>query len=225
MKRFLFILLALALLFTVTACYEEQPPATTPTTGKEENAEQTQETEEVEEPIVIEHPLFVQFEMENGDTFVVELYPEYAPRTVVNFQKLVAEGFYDGLTFHRVVKGFMIQGGCPEGNGYGSAESTIKGEFAQNGFAQNTLKHERGVISMARSSAPNSASCQFFIVHETTASLDGKYAAFGRVVEGMETVDAIATVAVEKNPSGEKSKPVDPIVIKEVTFLENYVAE
>ena len=226
MKRILFILLALALLFAVCACDEVDFTATTPTTDEQEETEQPQEKEEVEDPVVIEHPLFVQFEMQNGDTFVVELYPEYAPKTVVNFQNLVAEGFYDGLTFHRVIEGFMIQGGCPNGDGTGSAENTIKGEFAQNGFAQNTLKHERGVISMARSSAPNSASSQFFIMHETTASLDGKYAAFGRVVEGMEVIDAIASVPVKASPySTEKSKPQDPIVIKTVTFLEDYVAE
>ncbi|MBE6703515.1 MAG: peptidylprolyl isomerase [Ruminococcaceae bacterium] len=163
--------------------------------------------------------------MEGGATFVVELYPEYAPQTVDNFQKLVYAGFYNGLTFHRIVEGFMIQGGDPKGDGTGSSPIKIPGEFASNGFSQNTLTHERGVISMARGNNLNSASCQFFIVHETPSSgLDGKYAAFGRVVAGMETVDAIANVKVTAQPySGETSKPVRVPVIANVCFV-NYVA-
>ncbi|MGN1097554.1 MAG: peptidylprolyl isomerase [Clostridia bacterium] len=125
----------------------------------------------------------------------LELYPEAAPITVDNFTKLVGEGFYDGLTFHRIISGFMIQGGDPLGNGMGGSKDKIKGEFRQNGF-DNPIKHTRGVISMARSMMPNSASSQFFIMHEDAPHLDGAYAAFGKVTSGMETVDKIAAVKV-----------------------------
>lgn len=164
---------------------------------------------------------FVQFKMQGGATFVVELYPEYAPKTVENFQKLVKEGFYNGLTFHRIYYGFMIQGGDPQGDGWGTIEGgEIYGEFASNGFAQNTLKHERGVISMARRTAPDTATCQFFIMHDQNETLDGKYAAFGRVIAGMETVDAIANLPVTKQTySNEKSKPVEAPVMESVTFV------
>jgi len=135
----------------------------------------------------------VIIEMENGKKIKLELYPEVAPITVENFEKLVKEGFYDGLIFHRVIKGFMIQGGCPDGTGMGGPGHTIKGEFARNGV-RNPLKHTRGVISMARSMMPNSAGSQFFIMHEDAPHLDGSYAAFGSVVEGIEVVDEIANV-------------------------------
>ena len=134
--------------------------------------------------------------MENGAKIELELYPEVAPITVKNFEKLVGEGFYDGLVFHRVIPGFMIQGGDPLGNGMGGAEQKIKGEFAANGH-KNDLKHTRGVISMARAYDPNSASSQFFIMHADAPHLDGQYAAFGRVTSGMEVVDEIADVAVD----------------------------
>ena len=134
--------------------------------------------------------------MENGAKIELELYPETAPITVKNFEKLVSEGFYDGLIFHRVIKGFMIQGGDPLGNGMGGADQRIKGEFAANGH-KNDLKHTRGVISMARAYDPNSASSQFFIMHADAPHLDGQYAAFGKVVSGMEVVDEIADVAVD----------------------------
>ena len=135
----------------------------------------------------------VIIEMENGGKIELELYPDAAPITVKNFEKLVSEGFYDGLTFHRVIKGFMIQGGDPLGNGMGGADENIKGEFSANGVP-NPIKHERGVISMARAFDPNSASSQFFIMHENAPHLDGQYAAFGKVVSGMETVDEIADI-------------------------------
>ena len=135
-------------------------------------------------------------EMENGGKIEIELYPEHAPKTVKNFEKLVSEGFYDGLIFHRVIPGFMIQGGDPLGNGMGGSEKKIVGEFRANGF-QNPIKHERGVISMARAYDPNSASSQFFIMHANAPHLDGQYAAFGKVVSGMEVVDEIAEVAVD----------------------------
>lgn len=131
--------------------------------------------------------------MENGDEIKAELYPETAPKTVENFLKLVDEKFYDGLIFHRVIKGFMIQGGDPTGTGMGGSKDTIVGEFRANGF-QNALAHTRGVLSMARTNMPNSASSQFFIMHQDAPHLDGQYAAFGKVIEGMEAVDKIASV-------------------------------
>ena len=138
----------------------------------------------------------VVIEMENGGKIELELYPEVAPKTVANFTKLVSDGFYDGLIFHRVIPGFMIQGGDPQGNGMGGAKNKIVGEFKANGF-NNTLKHTRGVISMARAYDPNSASSQFFIMHANAPHLDGQYAAFGQVVSGMEVVDEIASIPTE----------------------------
>ena len=135
----------------------------------------------------------VTFEMENGDVIKAELYPEIAPNTVNNFISLVKKGFYDGLIFHRVISGFMIQGGDPKGIGVGGPGYGIKGEFLQNGF-DNRLKHTRGVLSMARAMAPNSAGSQFFIMHDDAPHLDGGYAAFGKVIEGIEVVDQIAGV-------------------------------
>ena len=134
----------------------------------------------------------VTFEMENGKTFKAELYPEKAPNTVNNFLSLVNKGFYNGIIFHRVIAGFMIQGGDPDGRGTGGPGYHIKGEFSGNGFTQNDLKHERGVLSMARAQHPDSAGSQFFVMHEDADYLDGQYAAFGKVIEGMETVDEIA---------------------------------
>ena len=138
----------------------------------------------------------VVIEMENGGKIKLELYPDKAHITVENFTKLVKDGFYDGLIFHRVIKDFMIQGGDPQGTGMGGAKDKIKGEFLMNGVP-NDLRHERGVISMARAQNPNSASSQFFIVHKDSFFLDGQYAAFGRVVEGMDTVDEIANVKTD----------------------------
>ena len=134
--------------------------------------------------------------MENGAKIELELYPEQAPITVKNFEKLVGEGFYDGLIFHRVIPGFMIQGGDPLGNGMGGADENIIGEFRANGY-DNPIKHTRGVISMARAYAPNSASSQFFIMHADAPHLDGQYAAFGKVVSGIEVVDEIASVPTD----------------------------
>ena len=133
----------------------------------------------------------VTFEMENGDIMKAELYPEVAPNTVNNFISLVKKGYYDGLIFHRVIRGFMIQGGCPQGTGMGGPGYSIKGEFSQNGF-KNDLKHTEGVLSMARSMMPNSAGSQFFIMHKDAPHLDGAYAAFGKVTEGMDVVNKIA---------------------------------
>ena len=134
--------------------------------------------------------------MENGKEIEIELMPEFAPKTCANFEALVKRGFYDGLIFHRVIPGFMIQGGDPLGNGMGGAEENIVGEFRANGH-NNALKHERGVISMARAFDPNSASSQLFLMHENAPNLDGQYAAFGKVVNGMDTVDEIASVATD----------------------------
>ena len=139
----------------------------------------------------------VTFEMENGKTFKAELYPDKAPNTVNNFLSLVQKGYYDGLIFHRIIAGFMIQGGDPTGTGTGGPGYKIKGEFFGNGFRQNDLSHERGVLSMARSSHPDSAGSQFFVMHAEADYLDGQYAAFGKVVEGMEVVDEIATTKTD----------------------------
>ena len=152
----------------------------------------------------------VVIEMENGGVIKIELDPAAAPKTVANFEKLVKEGFYNGLTFHRVIPGFMIQGGDPLGNGMGGSRENIVGEFAQNGHP-NPIGHRRGVISMARSSMPNSASSQFFIMHGDAPHLDGSYAAFGHVTEGMNVVDEIADV-----PTDERDKPRVPQVMKRV---------
>lgn len=151
--------------------------------------------------------------MDNGRIIKLELYPEIAPITVENFEKLVKEGFYDGLTFHRVIEGFMIQGGCPDGTGMGGPGYHITGEFAANGV-KNDLKHLRGVISMARAMDPDSAGSQFFIMHQDAPHLDGQYAAFGKVVEGIEAVDEIAREKV-----GYGDKPVTPVVMKKVTVI------
>ena len=157
----------------------------------------------------------VTFTMENGDVMKAELYPEIAPTSVNNFVNLVQKGFYDGLIFHRVIAGFMIQGGDPEGTGMGGPGYSIKGEFASNGF-KNDLKHTRGVLSMARSMRPDSAGSQFFIMHQDAPHLDGQYAAFGKVVEGMDVVDEIAAVDVNFN-----DKPLVDQVMKKVTLIED----
>ena len=153
----------------------------------------------------------VTIEMENGDIMKVELYPEVAPNTVNNFISLVKKGFYNGLIFHRVIRGFMIQGGCPQGTGMGGPGYQIKGEFLQNGFPNN-LKHEPGIISMARAMHPDSAGSQFFIMHESSPHLDGSYAAFGKVIEGMDVVNKIAEV-----PTAWGDKPFEAQVMKSVT--------
>ena len=158
--------------------------------------------------------VMVQIEMENGGIIKLELYPDAAPITVENFVKLAKNGFYNGLIFHRVIKDFMIQGGDPEGTGMGGAKDKIKGEFAVNGW-QNPISHKRGVISMARSRAYDSASSQFFICHADSNYLDGQYAAFGMVTEGMEVVDEIAGVSTDKN-----DRPREDVVIKSITVID-----
>ena len=153
----------------------------------------------------------VTFTMENGDVIKAELYPDIAPVSVNNFVSLVSKGFYDGLIFHRVIRGFMIQGGDPEGTGMGGPGYSIKGEFAANGF-ENNLKHTEGVLSMARSMMPNSAGSQFFIMHKNSPHLDGSYAAFGKVIEGMENVNKIAETRTDFS-----DRPLEDQVIKSVT--------
>lgn len=155
----------------------------------------------------------IRIEMENGGIIEFELYPDKAPKTVANFEKLVKSGFYDGLIFHRVISGFMIQGGDPTGTGYSGSDENIVGEFSSNGIA-NDLSHTRGTVSMARSMNPNSASSQFFIMHQDGQFLDGNYAAFGRVTKGMEVVDEIAETATNS-----ADKPLTPQVMKKVTLI------
>lgn len=171
-----------------------------------------------EEESIMANPV-VTFEMENGDIMKAELYPEIAPNTVKNFISLVNKGFYDGLIFHRVISGFMIQGGCPDGTGMGGPGYSIKGEFAQNGFA-NDLAHDAGVLSMARAMHPDSAGSQFFIMHKKAPHLDGAYAAFGKITEGMDVVNKIAETATDYS-----DRPLEKQVMKKVTmetFGEEY---
>ena len=161
----------------------------------------------------------VTITMKSGDVMRLELYPEVAPESVNNFVNLVNKNFYDGLIFHRVIKGFMIQGGCPDGTGMGGPGYSIKGEFAQNGF-DNTLKHTEGVLSMARAMHPDSAGSQFFIMHKTSPHLDGGYAAFGKIIEGMEVVNKIAETRTDYS-----DRPLEPQVIETITvdtFGETY---
>ena len=163
----------------------------------------------------------VTITMENGGVITAELFPEIAPNTVRNFIDLIRKGYYDGLIFHRVISGFMIQGGCPNGSGMGGPGYSIKGEFKINGF-DNSLAHDAGVLSMARSMMPDSAGSQFFIMHKRSAHLDGQYAAFGKVTEGMDIVDAIAATE-----TGAQDRPVTPQVLQAVTvetFGEEYPA-
>ena len=151
--------------------------------------------------------------MENGREMTAELYPEIAPETVANFTQLIEQKFFDGIIFHRVIKGFMIQGGDPTGTGMGGSEKKIKGEFLANGFV-NELKHERGVLSMARTMDPNSASSQFFIMHQDAPHLDGQYAAFGKIIEGIDVVDEIASVRTDF-----RDKPLEPQKIRTIELL------
>lgn len=161
----------------------------------------------------------VTFEMENGDVFKAELYPEIAPNTVTNFISLVNHNFYDGVIFHRVIKGFMIQGGDPEGIGIGGPGYAIKGEFSANGF-KNDLKHERGVLSMARSMMPDSAGSQFFVMHKDSPHLDGEYAGFGKVIEGIEIIDKIAEAKTNRQDKPKKDQKIEKVTVE--TFGIDY---
>ena len=229
MKKWMYIWMA-ALLITgsVAGCSgqsESQTEAPRTTAAQSSLAQETEsegetdEAEEEEEPVeLVSGRHHVVINMEDYEPIMVEIYADEAPITATNFLKLAGEGFYDGLTFHRIISGFMIQGGDPLGNGMGGSEETIKGEFASNGV-ENPLSHTRGAISMARSQFPDSASSQFFIVHEDSTYLDGDYAVFGYVTEGMETVDAICedtpvedgngTVAPENQPVIESIEVID----------------
>ena len=182
----------------MSACGSEEPAKDTGNTGTT-----TTEPVKVTDKAIIE--------VKDYGTIEVELYGEAAPITVENFVKLVKEGFYDGLTFHRVISGFMIQGGDPNGNGTGGSDATIKGEFSSNGV-ENNIKHERGVLSMARSTANDSASSQFFIMHEVAPHLDGEYAAFGKVVSGMDVVDAICEKVKVEDSNGTVLKENQPVI-------------
>lgn len=161
----------------------------------------------------------VTIEMENGKKIVAELYPNIAPNTVKNFVSLIEKGYYNGVGFHRVIPGFMIQGGCPNGNGMGGPGYSIKGEFTNNGFTNN-LKHERGVLSMARTMVPNSAGSQFFIMHQTSPHLDREYASFGRVIEGMDVVDEIANTSVDRGDRPKTDQRIKTMTVE--TFGVEY---
>lgn len=205
----------LVLLFVLAGCTQSAEDnsggiATTFTSGTTDKPAETApatpmpEIEEIEEDAEVN----VTITMKDGGVMQLELYPDKAPKTVANFVKLANEGFYDGLLFHRIIEGFMIQGGDPEGTGFGGSDETIPGEFMANGFAQNDISHVRGVISMARATNPNSASSQFFIVHEDSPHLDGSYAAFGKLTEGYDVLDRLAATAVGADGQTPLAKPV-----------------
>ena len=217
-QKYLAIVIVLLALVLFVGC---QSSSEKDVSDEETSEESTDLTSESDEDMNIEHPI-IQIEIEDGGIMVFELYPEFAPETVENFIGLVESGFYDGLKFHRIVKDFMIQSGDPKGNGTGGSGVTITGEFAKNDFPQNTLKHTNGVISMARSNDLDSASSQFFIMDGTATSLDGSYAAFGKLIEGEDVLSSIANTEVVKNPmSGEKSLPVNDVFIENITLLES----
>ena len=197
MKKIIAILLSALLILTFAGCGDKQEVA-------ENNTDNS-----------VPDRSHVIITVADGGEITVELIPKYAPATVQNFLSLVKKGFYDGLTFHRVIEGFMIQGGDPEGTGFGGSGRNIFGEFSANGFEQNKLKHSRGVISMARSEHPDSASSQFFIVHQDANYLDGLYAAFGKVISGMDVVDKIASVQTDEN-----DKPLENVVIESIKIVE-----
>ena len=202
MRKFGILMLALMLVFMVSCSKAPEDTAI-------EQTKTTEETVEVENRVVT-------ITVKDFGDMVLELYPEYAPETVANFIELAESGFYEGLVFHRIYKGFMIQGGSTDGIGITGSDKKIKGEFAANGV-NNPISHERGVISMARTNDPNSASSQFFICDADSTFLDGSYAAFGKLVEGYDVLDAIASVDVTYGPSGEKSSPLVAPVIEKVT--------
>ena len=221
MKKSVLVLLCISLLLFVSACGTENTGGSS--SGQTAPAEKAEAPAEAEKPAADSNTdketekIMVEITMENGGVMELELYPEIAPITVANFVKLVNEGFYDGLTFHRIIKGFMIQGGDPEGTGMGGSDENIKGEFAANGVP-NDLKHERGVISMARAKNPDSASSQFFIMHKDYPSLDGQYAAFGKMTKGFEVLDALAETPV-LDANGTVARENQP-VIKSIKVIE-----
>lgn len=216
MKKVLSILLCVALLLALAACsavytLTDDVPSTSPEPSPSASAEAT----DTPEGVGVHH---VEIEIADYGTIKLELDGDAAPITVENFLALAGDGFYDGLTFHRIVKGFMMQGGDPQGDGFGGSENTIQGEFALNGI-ENNISHVRGTISMARSNDPDSASSQFFIVHEDSPHLDGQYAAFGHVTEGMEVVDAVCEDAQPIDGNGTIPAEAQP-VITSVTVVD-----
>ena len=222
MKKILCIILSLVLLTGVLASCNEKKGSQ----SENQTAPETRVTPKYEDldfstvasmsnvTVTDEVTDYVVMDVNNFGTIVIRLFPDVAPETVANFKKLVSEGFYDGLTFHRVISEFMIQGGDPQGNGYGGSNQTIKGECAANGF-ENNLKHERGVISMARTNDPDSASSQFFIVHKDSAHLDGNYASFGYVVYGIDVVDKIASVDTDSS-----DMPITEVKMNSIRFVK-----
>ncbi len=202
MKKILALIVAISMVFVACGCGKKVNPLL----GNDDSSEKQE---------VNKNHKFATITMADGGTIKLELMPEYAPKTVENFLSLAKSGFYDGLIFHRVIPGFMIQGGDPEGTGFGGSDKYIIGEFRANGFTKNTLKHTRGVISMARSENPNTARSQFFIVHQTSPHLDGQYAAFGKVISGMAVVDKIASVQTDEN-----DRPINDVVIKSIKVEE-----
>ena len=222
MKRLLCIFLCVVLCAALVACGDRMTP--TSSNGNETKAPGTSAqgggNDDANTPDLGTDPIKVEMKVKNFGTMTLELYPDVAPITVANFVELANSGFYDGLTFHRIYSGFMIQGGDPAGNGTGGSENEIKGEFASNGV-NNNLSHTRGVISMARATDPDSASSQFFIVHADSTFLDGQYAAFGKLVDGYDVLDAIASVEVKQQAfSNEVSSPVEPPVIESVRVVD-----
>lgn len=216
LRRLFVFLISAAMLFGLSACTGDTQSDDTDAETDAVASTSAATSADAAEPT--EHPR-VRITMANGNSFVIELYPEYAPKTVKNFLSLVEDGFYDGLTFHRVVEHFA-QGGDPEGTGMGRSESTIVGEFALNGHPENTLSHQRGVVSMARTNNNyNSAYSQFFICYGDCSFLDGQYAGFGKVIEGMKTVDDFLKVEREFGTDGEISKPIEKIVMQKAEVL------
>ena len=197
-KRILALIMAVVMVLALCACGEEYTPTSDTKKSPTPSASSEIEIEEIASPDFEKTNIIIET---SEGIIKAELYPEIAPITVENFQNLINEGFYDGLTFHRVIEGFMIQGGDPKGNGTGGSDKKIKGEFSANGV-ENDLKHTRGVLSMARSSNMNSASSQFFIMHEDAPHLDGQYAAFGKVTDGMDVVDKIAANTIVEDANG-----------------------
>ncbi len=214
-KQWIALLLALALAAALLGCApaEEDEVFSMDAVRKEINSRSVSDFSPSEEATN-----YVMLTIRGHGSLVLRLRPDVAPISAENFKTLVGKGFYDGLTFHRVYPGFMIQGGDPTGTGGGDASQNIKGEFADNGVPNNLL-HLRGVLSMARANDPDSASCQFFIMQEDSSSLNGKYAAFGYVVAGLETVDSVCTVDLAYNAGGELSSPVEPVILESAVFV------
>ena len=213
--RILALLSAIALLGTTTACSAQAAAANNTASSAPSSTESTENSNsETEKPKEKERFVMIEITMKDGGVMKLELDREAAPLTVENFEALVEEGFYDGLIFHRIIPGFMIQGGDPDGTGMGGPGHNVKGEFAANGW-ENPIKHARGAISMARSQNPDSAGSQFFIVHEDSFFLDGNYATFGNLVEGFDVLDEIANVA-----TGAQDRPKDDVVIETIRIVE-----